>query len=155
MPKIYIVTVGRIKTKFWQDAALHYRLRLERAHQLDVAVIKDAASSLQAEARKKQEGARILDSMPSGATWVCLDEHGVSMTSKDFAAYVKKMWDSARPPCFIVGGSYGLSDEVLEKAHKKISFGPMTLPHELAQVMLWEQLFRADSILRKTGYHHE
>lgn len=155
MSKLYLIGVGKIKTPFWQAAAEHYRSRLARSHQLEVILVKDADAALPPEARKKQEGERIMAALPPGAAWICLDEHGKSLTSPAFAAYLKKLWDESRPPCFIVGGAYGLAPELLEKAHKKLSFGPMTLPHELAQVLLWEQLFRADAILRKTGYHHE
>lgn len=155
MPKIYVITVGKVKTPFWQDAAEHYRARLSRGYQLEAVVLRDGDSSLPPEARKKQEGERILAALPPGAAWLCLDEHGETFTSVAFAGYLQKLWDASRPPCFIVGGSYGLSQEVLQKAHKKIAFGPMTMPHELAQAFLWEQLFRADAILRKTGYHHE
>lgn len=154
MNKLYIVSVGRVKTPFWQKAVSNYRDRLKRGYQITEQVIKDADVALPVEARKKQEGERIIAALPAAATWICLDQHGDSMTSVKFAEYLKLFWDKSRPACFIVGGAYGLSDEVLQKVPHKISFGPMTLPHELAQVVLWEQLFRADSILRRTGYHH-
>lgn len=154
MPKLYIISVGRIKTPFWRDAAAHYRARLARGYQLEEAVLKDADAALPAAERKRQEGERILAALPGAATLICLDEAGAAMPSQAFAAYLQGLWDAARPPCFIVGGAYGLAGEVLERAHKKLALGPMTLPHELAQVLLWEQLFRADAIIRKTGYHH-
>ena len=155
MAKIYFIGVGKIKTQFWLEAVEHYRARLAKGHQLEVVVVRDGDAKLPPEARKRQEGERIQAALPPGAAWICLDEHGESLTSPSFAAYLQKLWDSSRPPCFIVGGAYGLAPEVLEKAHKKLSFGPMTMPHELAQALLWEQLFRADAIIRKTGYHHE
>ena len=149
-----MISVGRIKTSFWQEAVNNYRDRLKRGYQITDQIIKDADVALPVDARKKQEGERIMAALPAGTTLVCLDEHGDSLTSVNFAGYLKKLWDASRPPCFVVGGAYGLSAEVLEKANRKISFGPMTLPHELAQVVLWEQIFRADCILRRTGYHH-
>lgn len=155
MSKIFVISVGKIKTTFWHEAVEHYRSRLSRGHQLEHIIVRDADSALAPEARKKQEGERILAALPPGAACICLDEHGEAKTSPAFAAYLQKLWDASRVPCFVVGGSYGLSPEVLQKAQKTLSFGPMTLPHELAQVVLWEQLFRADAILRKTGYHHE
>lgn len=155
MVKIYVISVGRIKTPFWRDAVAHYRARLERGYQLEFFSVKDADASLPLDVRIKQEGERILAALPAGASIICLDEHGEAHGSVAFANYLKKLWDNSRPPCFIIGGSYGLAPEVLARAQKKLAFGPMTLPHELAQVLLWEQLFRADSILRKTGYHHE
>ena len=155
MSKIYIISVGKIKASFWQEAVEHYRERLARGHQVESLLIRDGDAALPPEARKKQEGERILAALPPGAACICLDEHGETKTSPGLAAYLQKLWDTSRPPCFVVGGSYGLAPEVLRKAQATLGFGPMTLPHELAQVVLWEQLFRADAILRKTGYHHE
>lgn len=155
MPKIYVISVGKLKTPFWQEAASHYHTRLSRSHQVESIVIRDSDAALAPEARKKQEGERIMAALPPGASCICLDEHGEAKSSPALAAYLQKLWDASRPPCFVLGGSYGLSPDLLQKAQLKLSFGPMTLPHELAQVVLWEQLFRADAILRKTGYHHE
>ncbi|MDL2285794.1 23S rRNA (pseudouridine(1915)-N(3))-methyltransferase RlmH [Desulfovibrio sp. OttesenSCG-928-F07] len=154
MNKAYLITVGRIKTAFWRDAAEHYRLRLSKGWALKETVVKDADSALPVTERQQQEGERILAALPAGCAVICLDEHGQSYSSVAFAGFLNTLWDKAMPPCFIIGGAYGLAENVLQRAHKKISFGPMTLPHELACVVLWEQLFRADCILRKTGYHH-
>ncbi len=154
MNKAFFIYVGRIKTPHWLNAIEHYRSRLSKGWQLQELVVKDADPSLPVEARKTQEGERILAALPGGCTWICLDEHGQNPDSPIFAAYLNGLWDKAAPPCFIIGGAYGLSEAILKKAHKKLSLGAMTFPHELACVLLWEQLFRADCIIRKTGYHH-
>lgn len=80
---------------------------------------------------------------------------GSSYSSEEFAAGLEKwLEDPIRRPCFILGGAFGLSDEVRERCDRLISLGPMTLPHELARVVLLEQLYRAMTILKGTGYHH-
>lgn len=155
MSKITIISVGRIKTPFWREAAEHYRKRLENGNQIREIRVKDADPSLPPAKKNAQEGARILEALPAGHEYICLDEKGKQMESKQLAALLETLSARSRPPCFIIGGAYGLSAEVLAAAHKKLSLSDMTFPHELAQVILLEQLFRADSILRKSGYHHE
>lgn len=155
MAKLYLISVGKIKTGFWREAAEHYRARLSRICRVEAIAVRDGAAALPPEERKQREGERILAALPAGAAWICLDERGQSLSSPALAAKLQKLWEASRPSCFIVGGAYGLAPEVLQKAHEKLSLGPLTLPHELAQVVLLEQLFRADAILRKTGYHHD
>lgn len=102
-----------------------------------------------------EEGQRILGALASNDVLLVLDEHGDSLTSPQLAQLLQKLDTSAGgSPCFVVGGAYGLDASVLEKARRCISLSPMTLPHELARVVLLEQLYRADCILRKSPYHH-
>ena len=156
MKKAALITVGRIKTVFWQKAAAHYRERLVRSgFRIEETVIKDADAELCAETKIATEGEKIMAALPSGYTNICLDARGQNLDSVNFAELLRQCEERARPPCFIIGGAYGLSGLVLEKTHQILSLGKMTFPHELAQIILWEQLFRADAIRRKTGYHHE
>ena len=104
--------------------------------------------------RGAREGEAILAALPAGYTLICLDAVGEQLDSPAFARRLETLWAEGRPPCFILGGAYGLHARVLERAHRRLSLGAMTFTHELAQALLWEQLFRADSILRRTGYHH-
>jgi 23S rRNA (pseudouridine1915-N3)-methyltransferase len=89
---------------------------------------------------------------------VVLDERGDAWSSRELAAKLKAWEDGARTPCFIVGGAFGLSDEVRERARANgalFSLGRITLPHELARVVLLEQLYRAASINKGLPYHHD
>ena len=87
---------------------------------------------------------------------ICLDERGVTRTSRDFARWLDELSaDATRRPCFVVGGPFGLDDAVRARARHMVAFGAQTLPHELARVLLLEQLYRAESLLRNTPYHHE
>ena len=155
MPQIHIIAVGRLREPHWKNAADAYQRRLQRGYDLTETIVKDGDASLVAADRTSIEGARILQAMKGNIMPVCLDEHGETMTSPQFARFLQQTIDAARTPCFIIGGAYGLDGSVKERAAKLLSLGPMTFPHELARVLLLEQLYRADSILRGRPYHHE
>ena len=158
MQKCTLISVGKIKTAHWKEAAESYRKKLRSSLKVEETAVKDADPALAPAERNRQAGRRILDAayaLPSSACLICLDERGKSLTSKELAALLEKCALESRHPCFIIGGAYGLSEDVLKAAHRKISLSSLTFTHELAQVILWEQLYRADSILRGTGYHHD
>ena len=155
MPQIHIIAVGRLREPHWKTAAEFYAKRLKRGYDLVETVVRDGDSSLSATDRATVEGDRILQAMKGNLRTVCLDERGEAMTSVQFARFLRQSFDTASPPCFIVGGAYGLSPAVRDGAAKLMSFGPMTLPHELARVLLLEQLYRADAIMHGRPYHHE
>lgn len=158
MAKCIILSVGKLKMPFWKEAAEYYRKKLRHTWKLEEIQVRDGDAALEPEERKRQEGARLLAALPpasGGSVHICLDEYGKELDSKDLAALLKGCLLETRTPCFIVGGAYGLSAELLQSAHRRISLSKLTFTHELAQVLLWEQLYRADSILRGSGYHHE
>ena len=155
MHKFTIITVGKIKFTFWNSAVEHYRKRLEKICKINSIYLKDAPAALNEQDKKTHEGQRILAAIPNGSHVICLDEHGQNLTSRELAVQIEKVENCAKMPCFIVGGAYGLAAEVLQKADQTVCMGKLTYTHELAQAILWEQLFRIDSIHRKTGYHHD
>ena len=119
-------------------------------------VVRDSDPALPVARRVEEEGKRILAALSPQDIVVCLDEKGRSMTSREFSRFLDGMsTDATRRPCFIVGGPFGLHDSVREKARHLIAFGPQTLPHELARVVLLEQLYRAETLLRNMPYHHD
>ena len=153
-----IICVGKMKTPHWQDAAKDYLHRLSRSWQIKLITVREARDHSY-EDRNQREGAYILDALndlDSGATLtIALDESGDLYTSPRFSERLRLCWEQEnRTPCFIIGGAYGLCPEVRRRARHVLSLGPMTLPHELAQVLLLEQLYRADAILRGSPYHH-
>lgn len=157
MKRTSIITVGKIKTAHWQAAAEHYRKRLGKYLALDESQVKDADSSLPLMSRMEQEGERLLKAAAKkkGASClICLDENGASLTSASFALFLQKLHEAGRSPCFIIGGAYGLAPQVLDAAHERICLGAMTFTHEMALVLLLEQLYRAENIIGGTGYHH-
>lgn len=119
-------------------------------------MVKDGGAALPPTARNADEGARLIAAMGPTDIVVCLDEHGRNMTSRDFAGFIERLTENAtRTPCFVIGGAFGLDKSVLQRAEHKLALGPMTFPHEMARVVLLEQLYRADAILRGAPYHHD
>ena len=153
--KVRVLCVGKLKIPFCKDACSHYLTRIGHHRQIVCSEVRDGASSLPPAQRKAEEGQRILGALAPNEILLVLDERGENLTSPQLAQLLQKMDTSAGGiPCFVVGGAYGLDARVLEKARRCICLSPMTFPHELARVVLLEQLYRADCILRKTPYHH-
>lgn len=151
-----LIVVGRPKAAFWRDAAAHYLERLARWRAVTETMIRDADAALPAPRRIAEEGRRILEAVGPQDVLICLDERGRALSSRDFSRFLEAAsGDATRRPCFVVGGPYGLDESVRARARHLIAFGPQTLPHELARVVLLEQLYRAESLLRNTPYHHE
>ena len=150
-----IITVGKPHA-FWKDAGEHYLERISRFRKVTESIIRDSDAALPTARRVEEEGKRILAALTPQDIPICLDEKGRSMTSREFSLFLEKLsTDATRRPCFIVGGPFGLHDSVRDKARHLIAFGPQTFPHELARVVLLEQLYRAESLVRNMPYHHD
>ncbi len=144
-----LITVGKMKPGPWLDLAQEYTKRLRIPLTIHEVEIKQ---KLPPTLRKLQEGLLIQQKIPSTAMLVALDENGKSYTSEQFA---RKLIEPSHPLCFIIGGAYGLSDDILKQAQYNIAFGAATWPHLMVRVMLLEQLYRAQQILRGHPYHKE
>jgi len=157
--KITILCVGRLKERFFADAVAEYAKRLRLYADINIVETPDEKaperlSDAEAEQVKAREGERMLKLLPGGAYAVALAIDGKRFTSEAFAARVDKlMTDGTSHIVFIVGGSLGLSSEVLARADMKISFSDMTFPHQLMRVILLEQVYRVFRILRNEPYH--
>ncbi|BBD07303.1 23S rRNA (pseudouridine(1915)-N(3))-methyltransferase RlmH [Desulfovibrio ferrophilus] len=155
MRKISFIWIGKLKKGWWKEAAEHYIKRLTPHFPIKQTVLKDAPGHLPPEEKKLWEGKKILEKIGPGDFPVVMDEHGKTMTSPQLS---KKLitWteDPATSPCFIVGGAYGLSDAVLAACRFKLALSSMTFPHEMARVILLEQLYRAAAIAKGSPYHH-
>lgn len=150
-----LISVGRLKTPFWKDAAAHYLARLTRWRRLECTEVRDGDAALPPDRRNALEGRRILEALTPQDVPLVLDERGLNLTSPRLATLLQQLDHEARGrTCFIVGGAWGLDEAVRDRAHRLISLSAMTLPHELARVVLLEQLYRAECILRKVPYHH-
>lgn len=154
MPRIHILAVGKLREPHWKAAAAFYAGKLRRGYDLVETSVKDGDASLSPAGRAEREGERLLAALAGNLMPVCLDEKGEMLSSAAFADYLRRTFDAAKSPCFIIGGAYGLSETVTSRASRLISLGPMTFPHELARVLLFEQLYRADAILHGRPYHH-
>jgi 23S rRNA (pseudouridine1915-N3)-methyltransferase len=150
-----IISVGRPRSRWFRDASAHYLELLGHWRDVSETFVRDAAAALPVPRKIAEEGGSILAAMEPRDRIVCLDERGDAMTSLRFARLLDDLsHNAAYRPCFVIGGPFGLADAVLAVALHRISFGPQTLPHELARVVLLEQLYRAESLLRNTAYHH-
>ncbi len=147
--------MGKLKTPFWKDAAAHYLTRIKRWRHLEYTEVRDGDAALPSDQRNALEGRRIIDALSPQDVALVLDERGQKLSSPDLAALLRQLDQDARGrACFIVGGAWGLDDSVRQRAFKVLSLSDMTLPHELARVVLLEQIYRAECILRKVPYHH-
>ena len=154
MKRIRILAVGRLKTPHWRDAAEHYKNRLSHSLRLEELEVRDADAKLPLPARKELETERLLKLLRPSDVSICLDENGTNVDSCRFSELLRHICDSGGLPCFIIGGAYGLADKARTSAKHRLSLGSMTFPHEMARVILLEQLYRAENILSGTGYHH-
>lgn len=108
-----------------------------------------------ASGRRDEEGCRILACLKPHDFTMALDESGESLSSVGFASLLRKIYEEmAATPCFIIGGPFGLARSVLEKSRHTLSLSLLTWPHELARVLLLEQIYRAECIARNIPYHH-
>lgn len=155
MRNISFIWIGKLKKGWWQDAAAHYMKRIAPQFSVRETVLKDAPGHLDAAEKKLWEGRKIMEKLGPQDFPVVLDEHGKTMTSPQLSRKLTT-WveDPATSPCFIVGGAFGLSDEVLTASRFKLSLSPMTFPHEMARVLLLEQVYRASAIAAGSPYHH-
>ncbi len=156
--KIAVVAVGKIAYAPFSEAADRYAGRLPHYVPFELKEIPDIKNTraLSSDQQKSQEGAVIMNSLAPSDCVVIMDERGREYTSREFAAFISdKMANLPGRLVFVIGGPYGFSPEVYARANCKISLGKMTLPHELARVVLLEQLYRAMAIMRGEPYHHD
>ncbi|EHJ46891.1 SPOUT methyltransferase [Solidesulfovibrio carbinoliphilus subsp. oakridgensis] len=154
MKPVRLLVVGAAKAPWFRDAAAHYLMALRRYLPAEEVVVRDGKAS-EAARRKTEEGKALLGKIGARDFLVVLDEGGTSLTSRALAGRLRTMVeDPGRSPSFVVGGAFGLSPEVLARADMTLALGPGTLPHELARVVLYEQLYRAAAINAGAPYHH-
>jgi len=155
MKSLCCLAVGKLKTGHWKQAAGHYIKLLGRYVRVEEVTVKDAPGHETPQRRNQMEGQALLAKIGPKDLVLGLDEHGAAFSSPAFARAMNDWLEDPRfRPCFVLGGAYGLSAEVHARCDRLISLGPMTLPHELARVVLLEQIYRAMTILRGSGYHH-
>jgi len=131
-----------------------YETRAARYWPLDVHEVREeSARSVSADVVRTREAERLASKLPSGALVVACDEQGRSMTSSEFAAWLQAERESARDVAFVIGGAYGLAPSLRDRSSRRLALAPWTLPHELARLVLAEQLYRAGTIVRGEPYH--
>ena len=116
-------------------------------------VKEESAKGRTADFVREREGERILAQVPAGATFVACAEGGKGMTSSVFSSWLQAARDDARDLAIAIGGAFGLGEAVIKTSTMRLSLAPFTLPHELARVVLAEQIYRAGTIARGEPYH--
>lgn len=153
-----IVYVGNIKDKYLADAAAEYEKRLGAYgkvanFELKEEKITDGASAAEISASIAREGERILAAVPQKSYKIALCVEGREMSSEEYAAFLGKVKDMSAQITFIIGGAFGLSEDVKRASDARISISKMTFTHRLARVLLLEQTYRAMNILAGGKYH--
>ena len=159
MLQVKLICVGKLRERFYIDAFAEYRKRLGAYCRLDCADIAeqrlpDAPGEAQIRAALEKEGAEILRAVPEDAYLIALCVEGRQEPSEYMAELIAARENSGKPKlCFVIGGSYGLSEGVKKRADCRLSMSRMTFPHHLARVMLAEQLYRGFKIREGSHYH--
>lgn len=152
--KIIVAVVGRARHPSLGPAAKDYEERAAHYWPLEVREVREESSkSLSPEQVRDREGERLLDTAPERAHIVACDPGGKEMTSAVFSAWLQRERERGVDVCFLIGGAHGLSDGARKAARTRLSLAPWTLPHELARLVLAEQLYRAGTIVRREPYH--
>jgi 23S rRNA (pseudouridine1915-N3)-methyltransferase len=151
--KVIVAAVGRPRNAALAAAIEQYEQRASNYWPLEVREVREEpARGAQVSIVQDKEGQR-LSAKIEGATVVACDERGATMTSTKFAKFLQDARERARDVAFVIGGAHGLSDAVREAAQTRLALAPWTLPHELARLVLAEQLYRAGTIVRGEPYH--
>jgi 23S rRNA (pseudouridine1915-N3)-methyltransferase len=145
--KIKLIWVGKTKEQFILDGIKKYIKLLKPFADLEIVEIKEETGK-DIQRMVQKEGER---TTKTRAQYVLLDEKGKNLTSAEFATFVKGHGPAVS---FVLGGAYGVSDDVREKAADMISLSKMTFTHELSRLVFLEQLYRAFTIIHRRGYHH-
>ena len=157
--KITVITVGKIKEKYLEDAIAEYSKRLSRYCKLEIIQVADEktpdrASEVVETQIKDKEGERILSHIKDTAYVVALAIEGKMISSEELAELIDGLGVRGESHIqFVIGGSLGLSKKVLERADYKLSFSRMTFPHQLMRVILLEQIYRSYRIVNGEPYH--
>jgi 23S rRNA (pseudouridine1915-N3)-methyltransferase len=151
--KLIVAAVGKPRDAALAAAIEHYEKRAAKYWPLEVREVREeSARGAQVSAVQQKEAERLV-SRVRGATVVACDERGVTMSSRKFATFLQEARERAGDLAFVIGGAYGLADSVRERATTRLALAPWTLPHELARLVLAEQLYRAGTIVRGEPYH--
>ncbi len=157
--RIKLISVGKIKEKYYKAAIAEYAKRLSRYCKLEQIEVADEKapenmSAAQVEQVKQIEGARILKRIFDGDYVVSLEITGKLLSSEQLADKINRLAISGKSQiCFVIGGSLGLSDEVRRRSNFALSFSNMTFPHQLMKVVLLEQIYRSFKIISNEPYH--
>jgi 23S rRNA (pseudouridine1915-N3)-methyltransferase len=156
---IRIIAVGKLKEKYWQDAVKEYRKRMEPYTKVEIVEIGEEKlpehpSAAEIKLALTKEGESIRRQIPPSSYVICLAIKGKMLSSEELSDFISRQTLQGHSKIvFIIGSSYGLSQEVLGDGDFLLSFSPMTFPHQMMRVILLEQLYRSFKIAKGEPYH--
>lgn len=149
---IKIITVGKIKEEYFKDAITEYKKRLSKYTDIEIIEVQDEGLT-DIKTSLKKESERILKYLNQKDYIITLEIEGKQLTSPELASKINNIYNTNSNITFIIGGSYGLADEIKQLSNFKLSFSKMTFPHQLFRVILLEQIYRAFKINNNESYH--
>ena len=159
MFEITLITVGKLKEKFYLSAAAEYEKRLKGYCQFKIIELAEVRlpenpSAAEIHAGLEKEADQIISKIPKGAWFCVMTPEGKLLSSEALADQMHKVKNSGKSSaCFLIGSSFGMAQRVKDKADFRLSMSPMTFPHHLARIMVLEQLYRAEAIQAGSKYH--
>ena len=157
--KITILAVGKLKEKYWKQAISEYEKRLSAYSKIEIIEVPDEKapenmSDKEIEQVKEKEGQRLLAKIKPQATVITLEIQGKMLSSEGLAEEMqRRMTQGQSDFVFVIGGSNGLHEDVLQRSNYALSFSKMTFPHQMMRVVLIEQIYRVFKIMRGEAYH--
>jgi 23S rRNA (pseudouridine1915-N3)-methyltransferase len=151
---VTVAAVGRLKERHWQAAQDDYARRLSRYTDFRLVEVRDAVGkSLPDAVALGREGEQLLAAVPKGTRVILLAAGGQEMSSPELAAYLESRLEAHGDLAFLIGGPLGFDAAVIAASHDRLSLSRLTFPHELARIVLLEQLYRAFTIMHGEPYH--
>ncbi len=156
--QVTLLCIGKTGKKFLEEGEQEYLKRLRHYISFQMQIVPDIkqAKSLSQNQVKQREGELILEKVSASDTLILLDEKGKEYSSLGFSGYLQDQFNrGGKHIYFVVGGPYGFSDDVYQRANGKISLSRMTFSHQMIRLFFIEQVYRAMTILRNEPYHHQ
>jgi 23S rRNA (pseudouridine1915-N3)-methyltransferase len=152
--RLVVAVVGKARNQALGEAIRDYEKRAARYWPLDVHEVREErAAGISVDKVREREGQRLADKLPERAQTVTCDIKGRAFDSSQFAEFLQSAREQDRDLAFLIGGAFGLASDLTSRSSVKMSLAPWTLPHELARLVLVEQIYRAGTIVRGEPYH--
>jgi len=152
--RLVVAVVGKARNQALGEAIRDYEKRAARYWPLDVHEVREErAAGISVDKVREREGQRLADKLPDRAQTVTCDIKGRAFDSRQFAEFLQSAREQDRDLAFLIGGAFGLASDLTSRSSVKLSLAPWTLPHELARLVLVEQIYRAGTIVRGEPYH--
>jgi 23S rRNA (pseudouridine1915-N3)-methyltransferase len=152
--KVLVAAVGKPRDAALAAAIREYETRAARYWPLEVVEVREeSVKGLASDVVMRKEGERLLERIPAAARLVLCDPGGETVDSAAFARFLQDQRERAQDVAFVLGGAHGIGDAVRQRPHRRLALAPWTLPHELARLVLAEQIYRAGTIGRGEPYH--